>query len=65
MVIFMSTFLVVTGILIVVISQSISLKIFWGKKFFSTYTELKFTLDTLGIFGVFLLILGLAAQYVS
>ena len=65
MVILMSTFLIVTGILILVISQSISLKTFCTKKFFSTYTELKFTLDTLGIFGVFLLILGLAAQYVS
>lgn len=64
MVIFMSTFLLVAGILILVISQSISLKIFGVKKFFSTYTELKFILDTLGIFGVFLLILGLATKMI-
>jgi len=64
MVILMSTFLMVTGILILVISQSISLKTFGTKKFFSTYTELKFILDTLGIFGIFLLVLGLATKYV-
>ena len=64
MVILMSTFLIVTGILILVISQSISLKTFCTKKFFSTYTELKFILDTLGIFGIFLLVFGLATKYI-